>query len=641
MSTTEQILNTHELRAQNAIVRLSEEFNTGNLSLESDILERVTQEYISLFNSLGKPRITPREMNKGDLLRLSSILYPLVELDEDLDIGYSQVDNIRSSIKNISNLCAIEREALGEQLSEVQTKTKLFQLWTPDTNEDIQWSGDTFNNTARIDEASSTAWHNAQLGAVSLKPISSIDLNNVISNVKVYPTFTDSTHPEGMPGNTLEIAGTGYKDNPDLGAEPTNPIMMGDTYKDSSNPKNIVDNDSTTWFEWEKYMLPATQRLSLVGYALVPGGTTIYRIIGEDAFSTDSGGSPEHLDLANSTNNYGWRAYFQWPNSADQDQIPYWVVHPWAKTDTPPNENNKLTLTFSIELASQQDINWISLTPYMAGITGATVDWELLESVTAIYGDEDKSKELLTQSLKLNSNIQIPIDKDSGIPVKNVAGVAVIPCNVENVKRLIFKVSQPHYYETKIAHAFYIKETKYESTFWRGLSKCHRSSISYTRVANPINNDPIRNNVKGLLGLGGNETWTDLSITKYYDIFKAYRYCIGIRDITLSQREYESTGMIQSIAHYFEKEVSAVSLITGEIIPEDWPQSNWISYQISHDNQTWKNIVPQKSDIDNSMVEFPATKTVYLRAYLTRPANRPNETPCLTYYAIKAIPVVE
>ncbi len=146
------------------------------------------------------------------------------------------------------------------------------------------------------------------------------------------------------------------------------------------------------------------------------------------------------------------------------------------------------------------------------------------------------------------------------------------------------------------------------------------------------------------LDFATNESQTSLSTTQFFDILKADRQVIGIRDLLLEQRTYKTIGQFVSTAQKISQPAKAVALLTSERIPQEWSPTApdgkpWIYYEISADGHTWQTIIPQVAQLENSVIRFdtPATQ-LYLRATFSRPSDRENETPILYSYALKALP---
>jgi hypothetical protein len=132
-----------------------------------------------------------------------------------------------------------------------------------------------------------------------------------------------------------------------------------------------------------------------------------------------------------------------------------------------------------------------------------------------------------------------------------------------------------------------------------------------------------------------------LSNEDHYDELTGLRSAIGVTDIDISQRQYAQTSTLESTQLTFSKPLQAVSLITTEQIPDDWPtDQDWIQYFVSTDQQTWQKIVPmQRTTGTNDVVKLNGEMSLYVRILLNRPANLPGETAAVLSYALQGLPV--
>lgn len=180
----------------------------------------------------------------------------------------------------------------------------------------------------------------------------------------------------------------------------------------------------------------------------------------------------------------------------------------------------------------------------------------------------------------------------------------------------------------------------------------------------------------GMMGDGGGSTSVDFSDTgwvisntwleTYWD---KVRYAIGIRDIGVFQFQYTEVSEIVSQPWRSPKEISKVSLVVEESIPNDFPIGpKYIEYYISADPGTeWIQINPLDTPtafeangsimprIINFNAEKPANSTndnkyiqtespvnaIRFRAVLKRPTELENSismTPVLKKYRLLIVP---
>lgn len=631
MPVYENILDLHQRRAASSIARVLESYVNGEITHESDLLAALTEEYANLYATLTDPLITPEPMRVGELLRVSAIRTPMIQLDEDLDTAFSQLQRLHDAVVAITNLCAVERAGLDELLAQARDRVVEAKAWSSDSDPTFLWASDTFKTTTRVSTQATSARIDTKLGVVTLGVDGEESLASKVSKVSIAHVGADSKYLEGMPGNWLEVKTSSSGPAVDEVTEPVAPVFTGQTYKPSYSPAGMFDGDPSTWFEWERYLVPSSQRLTKRGFAwVVSSGTTgeVVSVFGAQGI----------------TNDYGWEYTIHWPDEEATEDARHWIVTPQPTDD--PAGDHMLRMHVSIDFESPQPLSWFEMLPYFSGGTvrsdaDRTAGFRLA-SLQASADGTTAWTELVQTPIDLTAALDQPIDAiHAGIPVKDYRGTAVVPCPLSRVKSVKMELVQDGPYPTIIAHKFHIKKTQVntKSSSWFGLKKSSSTSIQYSRVQETTLN-PTQDGGKIFLGWGSTTSKTDLEIDTFYDIIKSYRYAIGVRDLGLFQRLYAPASQVVSRPLIFEKSVVAASLIVGEHIPEGWSSdTRWIRYEISPDGTNWIEIIPQNTDGSvGAVVRFDPTNRLYVRATLTRPADKPGESPVLEYYAVKAIP---
>jgi len=161
------------------------------------------------------------------------------------------------------------------------------------------------------------------------------------------------------------------------------------------------------------------------------------------------------------------------------------------------------------------------------------------------------------------------------------------------------------------------------------------------QLAGAILGGTLGSTIGGVVGsLIGSSTST--SIVRQgdaYDIFDGSRSAIGLKDIDISVREYDTESVIVSQPHIFFKPIQAVSIIATESIPADWDNStDWITYEVSSDGTNWIKIIPQNRVNSSNDTAYITGNSVLVRVTLKRPSDRVNESPTLLSYALKCLP---
>lgn len=629
MSTLyDRILTIHKSKASSALQKLSDSFLNGEIAYSSDALYSVTKELINLYNTFKEPTLTPIPLRTSYLPKTSAITTPLNQLDEDLTLYFEQLYNVAEAAKETVNICATERAGISELYNEAYSSCVEVTSYSSDSDTSFLWITDTFKTSSKIDTSASTTRIDTSKGIVSLAIDGETSLSSMVSSIDLTHAISGDTYAVGLPGNSLEISSIGYSSNADEIEEPSSPTFVGANQTDATSITNIFDEDSTTWFEWESYYVPKRQTVKKQGTAYVlddSGSSTL--IIGDDSV----------------TRNYGWKYTITWPDGDESTQ--HWIVTPWSGTDTPAAEQS-LDMILTVQFTSAQDMSWIELTPYLPTDREGNVMTCTLASVQVYVDSESTWHELLTTSIILNANLAQALDTtSSGLPVKDYMGTAVVTCPYSGITYVRVKLKQSAPYATKIGHLYYVKETQTTKTKKTLISSKTSTTTKWTRVssseleASSTDSSSVSLPIIGTLW-GSSTTSTDLAVYSYYDIFSAYRYAMGIRELGLYERSYSSSGILVSKALTFSSPVIAVSIIVGETIPDGWDTSStWVTYEISTDGSTWQTIVPQNtSSQEGTVIHFAdAITTIYVRATLSRPDTLSSESPILNYYALKGI----
>ena len=99
-----------------------------------------------------------------------------------------------------------------------------------------------------------------------------------------------------------------------------------------------------------------------------------------------------------------------------------------------------------------------------------------------------------------------------------------------------------------------------------------------------------------------------------YDVFKAYKSSVTLREIILGNINYGDKAIFISKPLMFVKPVTRVALFPEEDIPSSWPEGNYTSYSVSNDGLNWIPI-SKNSTLSDGYVEFTEpTKQVFYRA---------------------------
>lgn len=626
-------------RARRLLDRLEGQIQSQAISSRAELLAGVLDATATFTRTLSEPLLQPLRMSADELLIRQLVSVPVEEANEDVELAHIQVEHLRDLTHQIFNVCQAERAGLTEQLAQCQSLVDEYRVWVSDSDPSFSWASDTFNDQSKIDPASSV-FVDVRAGTLTLNPISSTSLSDRITEL----TIDRKQSAGGLPGNNLEVRAPGQVPFTGVNPEPR-PILYRENQPEPNNLASILDGNPDTWFEWERVYVSVPQPTIQVGQAYVadPAGAANTGIAGMD----------------------NWGCFIQWPGDSQIDQggngvavskkkvkrgglagllglkktktvkKPTRTGYPLAYFD--PEDQQELVLALSITLDQPRPLSWIQLTPYLRGTAYPIVEQILVSN------DGNRWSRLLDTPTVLNPRINRGVDfSQLGSAASNFEGVGVWPTPSVPIRYLRIILRQTQMYDTPlgIAHRFYTQNIP-GKRYKNGTPRQRRTSGPIPVVGTP---DSTLSTGTARVDYTASENLTQLQATELYDLFTAQRQVIGIRDLLLEERTYAETGQFVSTPFVLPVPARAVALLTTEKIPEDWPAAGpdgkgWIFYEVSADGQSWQSIVPQVGQLQDSVIHFaePAT-TLFLRATLSRPVDRPGESPILQAYAMKLLP---
>lgn len=319
------------------------------------------------------------------------------------------------------------------------------------------------------------------------------------------------------------------------------------------------------------------------------------------------------------------------------------------------NNEDILRLKLIVHLAANKTCSWVTITPYLSEIKGVKNCY--LEKCEVITASNNLYEVAISQVLD---------------------DTLVFPFPSQEISRIEFTFVQPSKYLTKVGHFYYtLANTSSMSIF-----QDYEYSDMFTRI------DGHKPSV-GLLGAKYDPTtkWityadsdTELPSNEYIkdklftlpestisrkagqEIIDAYRYMIGIREISLSSCTFEKYGEYVSKRFVTDKVITSITLDTQEYIPGDDPEI--LRYYISlNGGTTWHQIYPihrayqgiykyyvNNDSIENLLVNNSTekksknlsivgeAKSIQLKIEMDRPTNIENgeySTPIVYQYKLK------
>lgn len=611
-------------RAKNLLSAIEDKIHRGEISTRAALLSEIISSVSDFVNTLSEPSLTVPFMKADELLIKEFVSDPIEEADEDVQLAEEQVSLVRDLMKQVFNTSQAERAGIQEGLAEITALMDILRLWISDSDSSFLWVGDTFNDTTRTDPLS-TVFVDTGGGTLVLQPDSATPLSDKILSITIDKKYSEG----GIPGNNLEIRATGQESFTGQRPEPL-PILYRDSQPTKDDLTAVLDGNSDTWFEWERVYVPFPQS------TIVAGSAHIY----------DPGGKPFNDPLAM----LGWSCFIRWPGDTVLDQgqnkqvqdvkkvkVFFGLISKKKKTYRQEKggypiayfnttDRKDLTLGLVIELDQPRSVSWLQLTPFLREGTYPQVDQILISA------DGDQWRNIIDVPTVLNPKINRGVDFSSlGNAASNFEGIGVWAFPKTKIKYVKILLRQLNTYPTAFGagHSYQLDK------------KGKKRTTPPVRVVGSYNASLKKSDS---LDFATTEPDTQVAVTQLFDVLRADRQLIGIRDLLLEERAYRTTGQYIAKPFQLSQPARAVALLAGESIPVEWDKTTpdgkpWIFYEVSADGQSWLQIIPQVAQLEDSVVRFdtPAS-TLYFRATFSRPDDRPNETPVLYSYALKVLP---
>lgn len=587
-------------RARRLLDSVEEKIRRGEISTRAGLLTELISRVAAFTRSLREPAMEVPRMGRDELLIREYVDRPIDTATEDLELAYEQNLLLRDLVRQLFNLTQAELAGLQELLAENSANVDRYRLWITDSDPTFVWAGDTFNDKSKVDPTS-TVFVDTAGGVVTLLPASSKSLSERVASL----TIDREISAGGLPGNNLEIRAPGREAFTGERKEPR-PVLYSDAQPRKDNLAAILDGQPDTWFEFERVYVPVPQPTIKAG----------------KAFVADPAGKPNRRIPRLS----GWNTYVRWPGEFRVDTGVARKGYPLAYFKPEDRRDLRLAIQFALDEPTQ--ISWMRLTPFLR-----ENNYPIVEQVLVSF-DGDQWRGLLSEPVTLHPRMNRGIDFSLlGLSASNFEGIFVLPFPGTPLQYVKVILRQPGVYQTSlgIAHKFFL------------------GPKGKKRVKGPVSVvGSFQSRLQGdeQLDFADDETTSAGKLLEAYDIFTGQRQAIAIRDCVLEQRSYPKVGQLVSRPFPMPegRPARAVALVTTEQIPEDWPETTedgrpWLFYEVSTDGQTWSPIVPQRAQLDDSVVHFDTpAQNLYLRVTLSRPEDRPTESPVLQAYALKVLP---
>lgn len=265
-----------------------------------------------------------------------------------------------------------------------------------------------------------------------------------------------------------------------------------------------------------------------------------------------------------------------------------------------------LRLRLVIELKEPADINWININPYHPPNSVGSI--KVYSIRTSLDGFEYQPLYNVDDYV-LNAELNIApqtyradelFDGSDDMRKAKFAGQGVWSFPARKTKFVEIVLDQDQSYEELIGHTYYerIIVTVNPET---GEQIENKIRIPSSEVPSWIIKSP-----NGRYTIGENAGFID----KKLEVFKGWRYAIGIRDVNIMSYKYAEKSEFISKKFKADRPIRNIMLYANEKIPQEFLDviskgNEWIKYYISFDDVNWHRISPMHHHPLGKPEDFP------------------------------------
>lgn len=545
----EVIKNNSELlynQAKQQFEKLEAAYEAGQIEQEQQLVEQVFKAFEAFFAYAGEPNFYARFAYADGPMWSEDYNDMMDEIMLDFRNLYREAELLSAGLSADFNHHVVQENLLNNSYNKTLDKLKDLEMYNDIGNTGTRvYARDHFLNTDKIDydkittKALEIENGNLTLPVASVVNVADAASITIIPGNKREGELLLGSDSNGFPGNNTEVI---MENNNALTIDGYEPAFVG-SENVHGNYYDVLDDNPNTWFEYEKVALK------------------------------------EH-DIQKVAKNYGF-GY-----EVTNGQTVSWIGEP---------ENGVLRLTMQIVLDKLSVINSVSVDLYVpsnlnavpAKITNILVGngTDSLESVLTNPDSVTGTSFYFTPREAKVVQITFEQDQKYATDIGHVFfQEKTVPLDKQNYAiEMLTKTSD---FENRV-------EGKLLNVADMGmrLDQTSQNVSLYYPLVNETNGEENRaksmNERLERLNISANDN-IDYGIEK----FEGYRWCIGIRDIKITQVEFEEEGELITKPFYFEQEIEKISL---DIDEGDTLSQDWLSYYVSiDDGSSWYPITPMK-----------------------------------------------
>lgn len=523
---------------------------------------------------------------------MSDIELDSLILNEQLDILEASAIELYNSVKTDVLKAVSENARLANKL-------KTLQLYSSASDQSVVVFGDSFLSDELVDKV---GFSGLATGDIDGSGVLTLARKDIAKNLMAKAEFKILPTSNGIPGNNHELV-------PDLADKDNKEPEFIGTEERYADPKAILDQLPTTWFEYESISISEEdkKKASFFNFEFV-----------DDMKLKSTGTSTAVPNIKWGSGPTGGKLALDFEIKIKTPS----VINALTFFAQEFKDRNNPPLRISSVMVSPDGGTWNTLTPEDVWLTNdANLDNIVKASNLAIGAAKWKFEPQLV------SYIRVSIVQDT--PIDVVIGHT--------------------YYETKVEKKFVTKEKTGANGSKVKVSEevitpAHRTAGPIPPVSNPFKYN-ISNPYIGNLTMG-------------LDVFNAKRHLIAVRDVAIGEVSYEAKSTIVSKKFQIQGVVDRVVLEADIEIPDTYSDSEeWVKFFISPDDGvTWRQIsrvedvyndVPEIIAFNDPLpVEFREPNIGYIttsgtvnslrvKIEVSRPADQPSSTPIVNGYKLK------
>ena len=639
--TTLNIQKAQNLMAVIESKRTDPELKT-ELQKESSLFSELFASFKDFFSNLGKPTIQKKLIKAGSPARSSDYNDLMVQLSDDLNVGYKQTDNLSSVIVRDFNYSEADRQMIKNKVSVVASNSIDYSFYSNGAKSQSIYAIDDFTDNTKTDytkisPGSVAAELVANEGLITLKRTGNIDRSGSVVKVtgikESIPAWDPTTETGGYEGLYFGIKG---EPRPEGGAwhlqfssDGTSIYELGSSEDEKMTKRlQLFDNNPDTFWEVELNTTP------IVGYR----DKTTGKQISVEEFNqlvADELSSPN-------VNTSGGTIVTSNTGSLIENYVPV----------SSAGSSSYLTCSFIAYLKAPTTLNWISLNPNNFGESNyfdvlsiqTSSDGQNFEELEG-FSDHEYSIELTE---KANNELNPQQIKDTLSPDQfKFSGMGVWSFAPRSAKMIKFDLRQSRSYlkdyevimvrvsqtitttttkkswfSKKVSTDTQVVTQDIELPYLVGMvtgfdvlsndstvtdSSAVSSVLDQNVIAVTSNYKRAVNMIPSWFGFGTRKSVdvnvSPQTITKQWTVIKndRSRFAIGVRDINVYSYTFAESSEFVSVPFLSPSPISKLAVQVDETVPSIFyttssganTENNWIKYYISVDDGTsWNRISP-------------------------------------------------